>query len=136
MKKSVKILISLAVVACLVGGVILASYLVSLNRYQTKVANTTFSNIDASKVANGTYIGEYDVEFIRAKVEVKVEGGRIVSINLLEHYTDKGAAAEGVEQLIVQQQRVDVDAVAGATNSSIVIKKAVDNALSQGLIGG
>ena len=34
---------------------------------------------------------------------------------------------------IVDEQRINVDAVSGATNSSIVIKKAVENALKSGL---
>ena len=42
-------------------------------------------------------------------------------------------AAETVINEIVDEQRIDVDAVSGATNSSIVIKKAVENALKSGL---
>ena len=34
---------------------------------------------------------------------------------------------------IIEEQKIDVDAVSGATNSSTVIKKAVENALKGGL---
>jgi uncharacterized protein with FMN-binding domain len=34
---------------------------------------------------------------------------------------------------IVSEQKIDVDAISGATNSSKVIKKAVENALENGL---
>ena len=82
---------------------------------------------------NLSYIGEYDVNFIYAKVEVRVQNGEITDIIILEHRHEHGKAAETVINEIVDEQRIDVDAVSGATNSSIVIKKAVENALKSGL---
>ena len=41
--------------------------------------------------------------------------------------------AEAVAGAIVHQQRIGVDAVTGATISSTILKKAVENALRQGL---
>ena len=86
-----------------------------------------------SDVSDGVYIGEYDVNFIYAKVEVTVQNGEITDIIILEHRHEHGKAAETVINEIVDEQRIDVDAVSGATNSSIVIKKAVENALKSGL---
>lgn len=37
--------------------------------------------------------------------------------------------AETIIDKIIDEQKIDVDAVSGATNSSTVIKKAVENAL-------
>lgn len=130
MNKKLKIALVVVCTAIVAGGIFLARYLMAVKSYQEDVANITYENIDASIIPDGTYFGECDVDFIRAKVEVEVQSGQIISINLLEHYTDQGAAAEGIEQVIVNQQKIDVDAVSGATNSSKVIKKAVDNALS------
>ena len=73
------------------------------------------------------------MNFIYAKVEVTVEDGEIVSINILEHRHERGKAAEKVIEKIIEEQKTDVDAVSGATNSSTVIKKAVENALKGGL---
>lgn len=89
--------------------------------------------INISDVSDGVYIGEYDVNFIYAKVEVTVQNGEITDIIILEHRHEHGKAAETVINEIVDEQRIDVDAVSGATNSSIVIKKAVENALKSGL---
>ena len=94
---------------------------------------TTFDEINISDVSDGVYIGEYDVNFIYAKVEVTVQNGEITDIIILEHRHEHGKAAETVINEIVDEQRIDVDAVSGATNSSIVIKKAVENALKSGL---
>ncbi len=75
------------------------------------------------------YVGEYDVDFIYAKVEVTVQNGEITNINILEHRHERGKTAEVITDRIVDEQKIDVDAISGATNSSIVIKKAVENAL-------
>ena len=110
----------------LIGG---AVYLKNVADYKQAVKETTFDEINISDVSDGVYIGEYDVNFIYAKVEVTVQNGEITDIIILEH----GKAAETVINEIVDEQRIDVDAVSGATNSSIVIKKAVENALKSGL---
>ena len=61
-----------------------------------------------------------------------VEDGRIDNIELLEHRNERGKNAEGIIPRIIEAQKVDVEAVSGATNSSTVIKKAVEKALVQG----
>ena len=43
---------------------------------------------------------------------------------------DKGKPAKAIVPKIVDAQSLEVDAVAGATNSSKVIKKAIENALT------
>lgn len=59
-----------------------------------------------------------------------IEDGNIVSINLIEHRNEKGKTAEKILDNIVATQEIDVDAVSGATNSSNVIKKAIEDALT------
>ncbi len=97
--------------------------------YQTKVSNIQIQGIDASGVADGTYTGKYDVGYIRAEVEVTVENEKITNIALVQHENEKGKLAEKVVEEIIKEQRTDVDEVTGATNSSKVIKKAVEEAL-------
>ena len=69
------------------------------------------------------------MDFIYAKVEVTVQNGEITNINILEHRNERGKTAEVIADSIVDEQKIDVDAISGATNSSTVIKKAVENAL-------
>ena len=106
-----------------------AVYLKSVADYKKAVKETTFSDIDIGNIPDGTYIGEYDVNFIYARVEVTVRDGSITNIDILEHKNERGKAAEIVTDRIIAEQKTDVDAVSGATNSSTVIKKAVENAL-------
>jgi uncharacterized protein with FMN-binding domain len=129
-KKIISVIILLLLLIGLICG---AVYLKKVADYKRAVGETTIGEIDIADVSDGIYIGEYDVNFIYAKVEVTVEDGEIVSINILEHRHERGKAAETVIEKIIEEQKIDVDAVSGATNSSTVIKKAVENALKGGL---
>ena len=55
----------------------------------------------------------------------------ICGIKILEHRHARGSRAESIIDDIVAQQKPEVDSIAVATGSSIVLKKAVDNALSR-----
>ncbi|MCI9079950.1 MAG: FMN-binding protein [Lachnospiraceae bacterium] len=113
----------------LVGLIWVTVYLKRVASYKQNIKGTVFEEIDFANVSDGIYTGEYDVGFIYAKVEVSVENGKIVSINILEHKHERGKAAETVIEKIIEEQKINVDAISGATNSSTVIKKAVENAL-------
>jgi uncharacterized protein with FMN-binding domain len=101
----------------------------SFGEYKREIAAITISQTDVSALADGVYKGDCDVGYISAKVRVAVADGKIESIDLVEHRNERGSAGEGVLERIVSEQNVGVDAVSGATNSSRVIEKAVENAL-------
>lgn len=79
--------------------------------YKGTVEAITIQEVDLSQVADGTYTGSCDAGLVSAQVAVTVEEGAIPGE-------------------IVAQQRIGVDAVSGATDSSTVIQKAVENALT------
>ena len=124
-----RILSFMAIILFLVGIIFAAVYLKSVSDYKMAVKETTFDSIDISNIPDGNYVGEYDVNFIYAKVEVTIQNGTITSIDILEHKNGRGKSAEIITDKIIEEQKIEVDAVSGATNSSIVIKKAVENAL-------
>lgn len=125
-----RIILFTAILLFLIGLIFTAAYLKSVADYKKAVKETIFSNLDISDVPDGVYVGEYDVDFIYAKVEVTVQNRVITNIDILEHKNGRGSPAEIVVDRIIEEQKIDVDAVSGATNSSIVIKKAVENALT------
>ena len=129
-KKIILFVIMFPLLVGLIWGII---YLKNVADYKQAVKETTFEEINISDISDGIYVGEYDVNFIYAKVEVTVQNGEITNINILEHKNERGEAAEAITNKIVNEQRIDVDAISGATNSSTVIKKAVENALKSGL---
>lgn len=110
----------------------LTVYLNRVSNYKRSVREISIEEISLPTVPNGVYVGECDVDMIYAKVEVAVHNGAIADIRILEHKNERGQAAEAVVERIVSEQRIDVDAVSGATNSSVVLKKAVENALKNG----
>lgn len=125
-KKIMAVLILLTVIAAAFG----LKYLRDLGNYRQEVSNIEVSQLDIGAMPDGTYQGECDVDFIYAKVSVTVKDGVLTNATLLEHKNERGAPAEKIIDDIVAKQTIDVDVVAGATNSSKVIKKAVENALT------
>ena len=126
-----KIFMFIALFLFLIGLVFTTVYLKSVEDYKKAVKETTFSDIDISNIPDGVYVGEYDVDFIYAKVEVTVQNGAVTNIDILEHKNGHGKPAEIIVDKIIKEQKIDVDTVSGATNSSTVIKKAVENALKE-----
>lgn len=132
MKLSVKKIVSCIIVIILPAALLcLALYLKSVSDYKQAVNDIVFEKIDITKITDGTYVGECNVNFIYAKVAVAVQNGEIQKIDILEHKNERGESAETVVDRIAAEQTIDVDAVSGATNSSTVLKKAVENALAQ-----
>ena len=83
---------------------------------------------------DGTYEGSGKGNNGDIKVEVVVEDGNIISVELKEHTETEGiyeAAEKGVVAEMIKKQTFDVDAVSGATNTSNGIKDAVKDALSK-----
>ena len=129
--KAVLIVISaLLVIGLLAGGL----YLKSIGDYKAKVDALNFDEIDLTKVVDGVYEGQCDTGVVRARVQVTVRDHRMESIELLEHENGRGTPAEAILGQMVQEQTTAVDAVSGATCSSKVIRKAVENALVEGLL--
>lgn len=131
MRKKKSIIIFSLVSVVIIGALYFAWYLYDVNSYKKAVADITVSDINLSNIPNGVYDGAYDVGYIAAKVEVVVNNGTIEKITLLEHKNEKGASAEVITANMIKEQKIDVDTISSATNSSKVIKKAVENALLQ-----
>ena len=56
------------------------------------------------------------------------------SASLLEHRNERGKQAENIINNIISEQKIDVDAISGVTNSSNVIKKAIETAIKNGQV--
>lgn len=122
-------LTSLLILVCLIGHA--GAGLYSLAAYRQSVANMRIEPMDFSTVADGTYSGTASVGYISASVQVVVSSGGLTDIRLLEHLTERGQAAERIPNDVLNAQSLDVDVITGATNSSKVILKAIENALTQ-----
>lgn len=125
MKKVVKVLAVVAVVFVLLIAVIVRV----TSSWELPEAVT--ADVNLSLVADGVYTGEYTAQPVKAVVTVQVSDKRITDIVINEHRNGKGKPAEQIVSEIIEQQSLLVDAVSGATHSSNVILRAVEDALTR-----
>lgn len=91
--------------------------------------NIEIGEVDLTKIENGIYPGETDLGFLY-KVNVIVQNNKITDIEYIQNRTSTYAKlAEKVRRKIIKQQKINVDAVTGATTTSKALLKAIYNAL-------
>lgn len=129
----IKITIAVVIVALAVGVYFAATYMAQLQEYKKRIAEISITNVDLSKIPDGSYTGSYDAIMIAAKVRVDVSDHAIKGIDILYHKNERGKKAEAVVNEVKSAQSLKVDTITGATNSSKVLLKAMQNALNSGL---
>lgn len=106
-------------------------YFIDFQNYKVRINDIQISEIDLSDIDDGSYTGEYDAGYICAKVRVTVCDHRITDVTILKHINERGKSAEVITERMVEENRIDVDAISSATNSSKVIKQACINAFKE-----
>jgi len=89
--------------------------------------------VDLNTVEDGTYIGVCQNKILFAVVRVEVSGHEIRSIEILEHKESYLPQAEMIAHDVLGSQSLEVDAISGATLTSDTVKKAIEDALLQGI---
>jgi uncharacterized protein with FMN-binding domain len=107
-------------------------YLIPFRKYKKIVKGLEIGNVNLSKVSDGTYTGYCDAVYVAAKVSITVKNHKIADIILLSHKNDGGKLAEVIPGKVLKAQSLEVDTISGATNSSKVILKSIENALKAG----
>ena len=96
-----------------------------------KLAEIEVGTINFASLADGSYEGSYKAEMGSATVKVGVSGGRVTGIELVAFDSSPiGEPAKAMTGRVVDRQGLDADCVSGATYSSKVILKAIENALT------
>jgi len=98
----------------------------------TAYKNITAQMPDLTQFNDGVYRGVYDLSGTPVKVtlDVNIENNKISNIEIIQHRRSPfGKKAENIIEHIIERQSLDIDAVSGATASSISILKAIENAL-------
>ncbi|MCP3923138.1 MAG: FMN-binding protein [Desulfobacterales bacterium] len=103
----------------------------TLAKYKDKIAATEIKTIDLKDIKDGEYEGFYDVYYLNAKVVVRVENNRIISIKLVEHKYDRHSGKPMIQK-VIDKQSLEVDTITGATNSCKTVLKAIEIALKKG----
>jgi len=88
--------------------------------------------ISHTSLQDGIYDGSAKNGPVKVKAKITVSEQKITNIDLIEHRTWKGGQAEGIiPARIIEAQSTKVDAVSGATMSSVAIMNAVEDAVQK-----
>jgi len=94
--------------------------------------NLTITDIDLSKVTDGSYTGSYSKGRFSYKVEVTVKNNKIENITIVNKpYISLEDVPKKIISRVLEKQSLNVDVVTGATVTSKAILKAIENALSK-----
>ncbi len=129
-KKSLIILIILITIVFIIS-VIGYQFYQKIKNYGEQINQIEINEIDLSNIKDGEYLGEYKTIAVSAKVRISVKDHKITTIEILQHINGQGKAGEAVIEKVINQQTLKVDTISGATASSKVILKAIENALSK-----
>ena len=115
--------------------ILVVSCTAMMNKEMEKAKNELMlvEDSDLSKVENGIYRGKVETMLVKAEVEVSVKNHKIISISIIKHENGKGKPAEAIVDAIVKDNSTDVELIAGATMSSLVIRAAVIDAVNKGI---
>lgn len=126
-KIGIAIAVIVVVVACVIG--------VFYIRFQSMASNVkhqyeSIKPVNLARIADGVYSGSFGDFLVSVKVNVTVKRHRIVEVKIVEQKCGPGYEALGTTDRIIKVQSPKVDAVTGASGSSMVIMIAVNRALS------
>jgi uncharacterized protein with FMN-binding domain len=101
-------------------------------KFTDDIDKLVVNDVPPATVKDGTFVGEQDNAPVTAKVSVDVAGGAILAIKVLAHRHGPGHGADAIGGKVITAQSLRIDAVSGATYSSKVMLKAIENALEMG----
>ena len=115
--------------------ILVVSCTAMMNKEMEKAKNELMlvEDPDLSKVEDGIYRGKVETMLVKAEVEVSVKNHKIISISIIKHENGKGKPAEAIVDAIIKDNSTDVELIAGATMSSLVIRAAVIDAVTNGI---
>ena len=92
--------------------------------------NLPIVEVNLSNIEDGEYIGKANYGF-EYEVKVYVENHKIENIEIIKNRDSFYARlAEGITHKIIREQKVNIDAVTGATTTSKILMKAVETAIA------
>lgn len=127
-KKYVIILIVLSVIVA--ASITIKLTLSNMNKSLEQLKDLNITNVDLSTIEDGVYPGSFETFPVSAEVKVIINDHKISKIELVKHNNGQGKAAEILPDKVTSAQSLDVDLISGATYSSVVILKAIENALT------
>lgn len=129
-----KILIAAGVILLLIVlGIGLLMYRLTGMAGSIEQESARLTQVNLSRVADGTYLGSYGNFVVSAEVEVVVKNHRIKKITIIDQKCGPGYEARDTIRRMMEAQSPKVETVTGASSSSRTLMIAVDRALKQGI---
>ena len=127
-KRLFKLLLIFIVILCIIS---LTGFFVfqKIEDNLESLSQIEIEDINLSSIEDGLYRGKYKVIPIEVIIDVRIENHLITEMILIKHSSGKGELAEMILDDVMINQSLDVDLVAGATYSSLVILLAISDAL-------
>ena len=121
---------SIAILLLLIAAALLFTGCSSIREMKEFSETVQFTDPELDEIADGSYFGAFEIGLVSVELEVALSNHRISGIDIIRHDNGKGGKAENIVYEVVEQQSLQVDVISGATYSSQVILKAIENALS------
>jgi len=125
MKRKILFAIALVLIVAMAFGI---NYFSQFQKYEAIMEDIEIGELSLVEVEDGVYKGSFNAYLVAADVEVRIIDHQIEAIKLVNHKNERGSDAEVIPERVVEAQSLDVDVVSGASNSSRVILKAIENA--------
>ena len=108
------------------------AYTFYLSRGLHSVESIEIIDVNLSTLPDGIYTGRYSEGRWRNTVEVTVSNRKITAINPLQTVAfEKEDVTKSLFKSVIDEQKITVDTVSGATVTSKTYLKAIENALHQ-----
>ncbi len=134
MKKKSKVTLIFVAVLILLLAASVWGFKTKLENDLNAVAEVTIQDINFSQIPDGTYTGQYSAFPVAVVVNVTVLGNRVTVIDLVKHDNGQGKPAEVIIDQVIEKQSLNVDVITGATYSSKVILKSIEQALIESAV--
>ncbi|MCE1196127.1 FMN-binding protein [bacterium] len=110
--------------------IVLGSCTITPVDYTAKLA--ALPKFDIKSFSDGEYAGKAFLFPVKVKLDLTIAGGALRRIAIREHFNGRGKPAESIVASVLETQSVQVEAISGATHSSVVILQAISDALKSG----
>jgi len=128
-KTKLKVNRKIVIVSGIVIGILLAMSSVMQYSQLVHYRSLPITEINLSYIDDGKYVGKANYGF-EYEVKVHVKNHKIENIEIIKNRDSFYARlAEGIKHKIIREQKVNIDAVTGATTTSKILMKAVETAL-------
>jgi len=127
----VRVLVPIGIIIAVLAIIMFVFVVPKLEAGLKELDTLEFAPLNLSELDDGFYEGSFGAGIVSATVRVAVSGHEIKSIEIVKHDHGKGKPAEAITASVIENQSVEVDVVSGATYSSKVILKAIENAINR-----